>query len=163
MATELIGVQKLSKKMQTFYDAKGPGSQGGSNTIINQFFNETNSNAFTAVAGEDIEQGDAVYMASDQKVYRATALASDDAAAIGASPAKFLANAQGTFFLDGTILVPGADFDIGKPVFLRTDLINVSSDFISSPTVTEDIYQKIGVAISQTEFVLDIGLPFRIE
>ncbi len=77
--------------------------------------------------------------------------------------ANYATGAEASFYLTGIGTILSASFTPGAPVYLRSGGVNVSSAILAAKTLTEDVIQHLGTAISETQFIIEIERPLVFE
>lgn len=113
-------------------------------------------------AGEDVEQGDALALLADEKVYRAIAQNPHYGRVIGVATHDAVSG-QLVGIADGLVSNSGYVFTPGAPVFLRTSTLgtpNIQSGPLLVRSSTEDMFCNLGVALSATSFKYQPGIQY---
>lgn len=107
-------------------------------------------------AGMNIDKNNLVAI-KDNLCYLATNFLSDNLLPIGILKADVLTGATATIILSGIIntdLTLTEDPD--TPLYIRDGTLNYSQTLLSSASVSEDLIQKIGYAVTTNSFLLKI-------
>ncbi len=111
-------------------------------------------------AGETISDGEAVRLHSDGKVWRASALSTYFNKIIGVSTNSVIAGSTICVQTEGIVNNSAWEFELDKPVFCRTAVtsLNIKQDVLEykNSTASEDMIVTMGVAITETSFLLNI-------
>lgn len=119
--------------------------RGRTPRIVTYSNNETPKESIKYVAGEDINIGEAVYIHTDGKCYKADAIA---AQLICLSSVATNSIARLSDY--GVLKISGKNFTIGEPIFLS------SNGSLTQTIPLANYSQELGIAVSPDEILIQI-------